>query len=215
LFIWREALFVFTIIKVDIMSEDFFNLEKKPGKKKDIVFPILVLLLILVLVFGFVALREYKAKEILSTASEKLLAEIGEVIPLEDEEEPEEVVVTEEEETENGWTLVEEGTEEEREPDGYYTEEAQKGDGLTHLARRALTSHMQEEEIELSDEERVYVEDYVQKRLTPEDETTRMLDFGEEIEISEELLEEGVQEAEDLTPEDINNLSNYAAVVSF
>ncbi len=200
------------------MSEDFFNLEKKPSKKKDLVFPILVLVLILILVVGFVALREYSARDLLSTASDRLMAEITDVLPIDEEEKEEEVAVVDEEEDEEerNWTLVEEAEEdEETVEDGYYAMQAQHGDGLTHLARRALTEHMEREGIELSDEERVYIEDYVQKQLTPEDTETRMLDLGEEIEISEELLEEGIQQAEDLTPEQTDNLSQYAAMVSF
>ncbi len=194
------------------MSEDFFNLEKKPSeKKKDIVFPVLVLLLILIIVVGFVALREYRAQDILSAASDRILAEIGEVLPPEEEEEEEEPVTEEREDTAQ-WTVAEE---ERLETEGYYLEKAERGDGLTHLARRALTEYMQEEDLDLSDEERVYIEDYVQKRLTPEDAETRMLDMGEEIEISKELLADGVQEAENLTPQDIDNLSQYAALVSF
>ncbi len=181
------------------MSEDYINLENKPEKKKDTVFSILVIILVLILVFGFVALREYSAKEILSTASERIIEQVEERFPPA-EEEPEEEV--EEEEVE---VAVQRD---------YYTQEAQRGEGLTHLARRALTDYMQEEEIHLTSEERVYIEDYVQKRL-PTQRADRWLDLGEEVEISRNLIEEAVSQAEMLTPAQINNLSQYAALAAF
>ncbi len=204
-----EGLFFFLVIPVEYyfiqttdknMSDDFINLEKRPNEKKDITLSILVLVLVFILVFGFVTLREYGFGEIFSTASERIAEEVEERFlaeeEIEEEEEEEEVVVS--------------PTEKED-----YREIAQEGDGLTHLARRALTSHMEEEGLDLSDEERIYVEDYVQKRLAPEKTGLRFLEIGEEVEISRELVEEGVAEAQKLTPTQIDNLSQYANQVSF
>ncbi len=185
------------------MSEDFINLEKKPNEKKDIALSVLVLIIIFVFVFGFVTLREYTAKEILSSASQKIVDEVEQMFfssQTEDEELEEEESITEEE------VVIKKTS---------YTQTAQRGDGLTHLARRAITSYMEEEGVDLSKEERVYVEDYVQKRLAPEKTGLRFLEVGEEIEISLDLIEEGVREAQTLTPYQISNLSYYASLVSF
>ncbi len=180
------------------MSDDFINLEKRPNEKKDITLSILILILVFVLVFGFVTMKEHGFGNILFTASERIVEEVEERFLVEEEieEEEEEVVVPPEEKED-------------------YREVAEKGDGLTHLARRALTLHMEEEGLQLSDEERVYIEDYVQKRLAPEKTGLRYLEIGEEVEISRELIEEGVAEAQTLTPAQINNLSQYAVQVSF
>ncbi len=184
------------------MSEDFINLEKKPNERKDIALSVLVLIIIFVFVFGFVALREYTAKELLSSASEKIVDEVENMFFSSSQEEVEEI--TEEESTEEVATRRDS-----------YNQTAQRGDGLTHLARRALTSYMEDMEVELSEEERVYVEDYVQKRLAPEKTGLRFLEIGEEVEISLDLIEEGVREAQGLTPYQINNLTYYSNLVSF
>lgn len=181
------------------MSEDFINLEKKPSGKKDIALSILVLVVIFILVFSFVTIREYGIRNFFSSASQKIIDEIETMLP---EEEP----VEEEEES-----AVEE-TSSGRES---YKEFARKGDGLTHLARRALTSYMEEENVQLSPEERIYIEDYVQKRLAPEKTGLRHLEIGEEVEISMDLIEEAMQSAKQLTPTQTQNLSQYAVMVSF
>jgi len=185
------------------MNEDFVNLEKKPKSKKDIVYSILVIVFIVILVVGFVFLRENRASEILSAMADSL-RERAESVFAPEEEDKADIV----------WTTPEEDIlGEERE--GYYTEVAERGDGLTHLARRALTSHMEKENIELSSEQRIYIEDYVQKRLAPEKTGLRFLEIGEEIEISVDLIEEGIAQAENLTPSQIDNLSKYTPLVSF
>ena len=184
------------------MSEDFINLERKPSGKKDIALSILVLIVIFILVFGFVTLREYGAKNLIFSASQKILNEIEVMFPeeVEDVVEEEEVAVSEEEAS---------FTKE------VYREVAEKGDGLTHLARRATTSYIEDENINLSSEERIYVEDYVQKRLAPEKTGLRHLEIGEEVEVSTELIEEAIVQAEMLTTQQIENLSQYTALVSF
>jgi len=209
------------------MSEDFINLEKKPGGKKDITLSMIVIALIFIFVFGFVVFKEHSAREIISTASDKIAEEVEELFAPraereeekeEEEEEAEEDVVEEEEETVEdifsrpyNFDIEVEETEERK----VYTKEAQRGDGLTHLARRAITEYMNEEGVTLSAEERIYVEDYVQKRLSPERGEPRFLEIGEEVEISQELIEEGVQEAENLMPAQKSNLTQYANLVSF
>ncbi len=181
------------------MSEDFINLEKKPSGKKDIALSILVLVVIFILVFSFVTIKEYGIRNLFSSASQKIIDEIETMLP-------EEEVIEEEEE------IAVEETSSEREN---YKEVARKGDGLTHLARRALTSYMEEEDVQLSPEERVYIEDYVQKRLAPEKTGLRHLEVGEDVEISVDLIEEALQSAKQLSPIQTQNLGQYAAIVSF
>lgn len=180
------------------MSEDFINLEKKPSSKKDITLSIIILLLVFLFIFGFVVLREYSLKEVLSSVSQRITEEAGEIFSGKED--------IDEEEKED----IEESIERK-----YYKKTAQKGDGLTHLARRAVTSYMEEEKINLSKEERVYVEDYVQKRLHTEKEEPRFLDIGEEVEISLELIYKGVSSAKNLTSQQIDNLSQYSVLVNF
>jgi ABC-type phosphate/phosphonate transport system permease subunit len=184
------------------MSEDFINLEKKPNEKKDIALSILVLIVVFILVFSFVTIREYGIRNLFSSASQRIIDEIEIMLPekeVTEEEKEEEVVVIEE-------------TSPSKE---VYKEKAEKGDGLTHLARRATTSYMEDEGVTLSSEERIYIEDYVQKRLAPEKTGLRHLEIGEEVEIPVELIEEAVSVARGLSPTQIQNLSQYAVTVSF
>lgn len=199
------------------MSEDFFNLERKPKKKgrNDIALSVAVIALIFLLVLGFVAIREYNAREILSSASQNMAASVERAFFGEEEmEKEEEKEIIPEEETED--------IETEEEEDGIaitartnaYTERAHSGDGLTHVARRAITSHMEKEGLELSDEERVFAEDYVQKTLQQE-RGSDFLEVEEEVEISEELIDEALEEVGELTPEELENLEQYSALVTF
>ncbi len=188
------------------MSEDFINLEKKPGNKKDIVTSLVVLALVFLAVFGFVTLREHSLREVISSASQKVSEEVSQIFSTKEEKEEKEIEDEKEEDIKE--VEVEEKVES-------YKETARKGDGLTHLARRALSSHMEKEDLSLSDEQRIYIEDYVQKNLLPEREEPRFLDIGEEVEICVELIEEGIELAENLSLDEINNLKQYSSQVSF
>lgn len=85
-----------------------------------------------------------------------------------------------------------------------YQTEAQAGEGMTHVARRVAKDYLQGRD--LSPEQMVYVEDYIQKNAA---DGSGFLQKGEEVEISHELIEEAVQEAEQLTQEEIENLSQF------
>lgn len=186
------------------MTEDFFNLEKNPKKKgkKDITLSIAVIALVVILVFGFVIFTEYDAKEMLSSASDRVARDVERAFIGDETEEDEEAV-------------EEEAVEEEEEVfEKNYTQTAQKGDGLTHLARRALTSYIEEEDLDLCPEKRIFIEDYIQRTLQGE-RGTDLVEVEEEVEISPELLEEAVEEAENLTAEELENLKQYSALVSF
>ncbi len=92
-----------------------------------------------------------------------------------------------------------------------YTETAERGDGLTHLARRALSNYIEENEItDLTDEHKIYIEDYIQKELG-----SYSLSFGQEVEISHDLISEAVNESRELSGEQLNNLEQYSVLVSF
>ncbi len=91
-----------------------------------------------------------------------------------------------------------------------YTETAERGDGLTHLARRALSNYVEENEItNLTDEHKIYIEDYIQKELG-----SYSLFLGQEVEISQDLISEAVNESRELSGEQLNNLKQYSVLVS-
>jgi len=92
-----------------------------------------------------------------------------------------------------------------------YEETAQPGEGITHLARRALKRYLEENgtDFNLTPEHKVYIEDYIQNRIGD-----RWLILGEKITISEELISEGISKARNLTTEQLENLKQYSALIS-
>ena len=87
---------------------------------------------------------------------------------------------------------------------------AQRGDGITHLARRALAEYTADtnQDDDMTPEHNVYAEDYVQNYTG-----THMLEVGETLTFSNELLGEAVDASMDLTPAQLDNLTQYAELV--
>ena len=93
---------------------------------------------------------------------------------------------------------------------GDYVEQAQSGEGLTHLARRAVGTHLKETKSSLNSEQRIFAEDYIQKELGG-----GPLMLGQEVSISQDLVAEAISLAKELTPEQEHNLEQYSSLVSF
>lgn len=84
-----------------------------------------------------------------------------------------------------------------------YSEAAQVGEGVTHLARRALYSFLSDRSVtDLSAAHRIYAEDYVAKHSSPV-----YLGIGEGRTFSTSLLDEAVTNARALTPAELANLN--------
>ncbi len=122
------------------------------------------------------------------------------------DEEKEEVAVDEEEQEEKeeapSTEVVEDGPS--------YRVEVNQGEGLTHVARRALEAHLQTRGSGMSEnltaEHKVYIEDYIQRRLNH---STGWLEVGETLEVSENLINEAIESAEQLTEHQLENLTQY------
>ncbi len=192
------------------MNGDFTNIEKKPSRKKDFSLSIVILVFVFIVVLVAVAMKEYTFKEIFSETSNRIITQTEDMFSLREKNSEEDVLLenTETEDNEEETKIVSIKSKS-------YKEVAEKGEGLTHLARKAVTKYMEEEGIELSDEERIYVEDYVQKRLSSEKSEPRFLELGEEVEVPRELIEDGIEMAEQLTPAQVENLHQYTLLVSF
>ncbi len=91
-----------------------------------------------------------------------------------------------------------------------YVEAAQAGDGFTHLARRAATRWLSENQAgyAVSAEHRIYIEDYIQNRLG-----TRYLALGEEQTIAFDLVREAVAAAGELNEQQLRNLTKYTSAL--
>ncbi len=188
------------------MTENFFNLKEKPSEKKELSVSLLILVFVLIVIAGFIFLQEHNVEDLAATLTT-------------DTEEREETALLVEEEEEDEEKEKEEEVVEPKEEittvpgrEGYHLA-AQKGEGLTHLARRAISQYMQKESMELTPEERIYMEDYVQRRVLPEG--PRLLELGEEVEISFTLIREAREKAGELAPQELENLQQYTAFVSF
>lgn len=88
-----------------------------------------------------------------------------------------------------------------------YTVETKSGEGITHLARRTAKKHLENKEgsPELSAEQKIYVEDYLQNRKG-----TRQLKPGEELSFSQDLVEAAIDASQNLSESQLNNLTQYA-----
>ncbi len=90
-----------------------------------------------------------------------------------------------------------------------YVEVAQAGDGLTHIARRALDRHLNDIGDEIGSERRVYVEDYIQKSLGGSP-----ILLNEEISVSRDLIIEAIDASFELDSVQIENLESYSSLVT-
>ena len=93
---------------------------------------------------------------------------------------------------------------------GVYEEVAERGEGITHLARKALKRYLEKTQVstELTKEHKIYIEDYLQKKTGD-----RLLQLGEKVSFSEEMIKEAISKAQQLTPQQLENLKQYSALV--
>lgn len=87
-------------------------------------------------------------------------------------------------------------------------EKAAAGDGVTHLARRALKDYLKDNPQEMTNEHKIYVEDYLKDEIG-----SHPLEIGDEIAFSEDLIKEAIDASMQLTPEQLKNLEQYSALV--
>jgi len=89
-----------------------------------------------------------------------------------------------------------------------YKEKAVKGEGITHLARKALKEYSQDKGIKLSAEQKIFAEDYMQNNTG-----TRKLALGEEVSFSKTLINDAISGAQKLTVSQLHNLEQYSRLV--
>ena len=88
---------------------------------------------------------------------------------------------------------------------------ASKGEGATHLARRALKEYIKDKGLKdaLKAEQKIYIEDYLQKNSG----SPKSMEIGQEISFSRDLMEEAVQNAQNLSDAQLQNLQKYVPLV--
>ena len=90
-----------------------------------------------------------------------------------------------------------------------FTEKAEQGEGITHLARKALKNYLAKEGngLELSKEQKIYIEDYLQNETGSE-----LLAIGEERAFSKNMIEEAVESAQKLSDEQLKKIEQFSAL---
>lgn len=93
-----------------------------------------------------------------------------------------------------------------------YTEVAERGQGLTHLARKATGRYLEANtsDFTVTNEHRVYVEDYIKDRLE-----RIPVHVGDTRIISKELIREAVSASQKLSGAQLKNLQKYSRVVQW
>lgn len=101
-------------------------------------------------------------------------------------------------------------TEMSRETATSFVETAQRGDGMTHLARRALMNYLEKNpDSSLSGEHKVYIEDWLRKQKP------RMpVHVGTSLEFSKDMIQQAINQSKNLTPKQLENLKKYSSRVS-
>lgn len=91
-----------------------------------------------------------------------------------------------------------------------FMEVAQPGEGLTHLARRATTKWLSENksDYDVTDEHRIYIEDYMQKKLG-----NGLMQIGQTETVTFDLINEAIASASELNESQLQNLSQYTYVL--
>jgi hypothetical protein len=115
---------------------------------------------------------------------------------------------------ENGKTAQPEITEKtaatSQETEQSFIEVAVKGEGRTHLARRALANYLEKNaDSSLSPEHKIYIEDYLRKKAGG----PSSIRSGSSVEFSKSLIQEAISKSKNLNENQLQNLHKYAVRV--
>lgn len=98
-----------------------------------------------------------------------------------------------------------------RETESSFVEQAERGNGTTHLARRALAHYLEKNaDSSLTAEHKIYIEDYLRKNI----EFRGAVTTETSIEFSKDLVRQGIEKSKTLNDRQLQNLKKYSARVS-
>lgn len=174
------------------------NTEEKGFWTKNIISILLIVFLIVSGVYAFNRDTEQKDK----TVEEKV-----------EDIKKEEQKAEENKDTEVAENKTEETKKEEMSTDIQKTEtkitlKAQTGDGVTHLARKAIAEYAKEKDIKLSKEQKLYVETVLKDKNYK-----HHLNSGQEVEFDVNSLSDTIQKAQNLSEKEIKAWSKYIHLV--
>lgn len=96
-----------------------------------------------------------------------------------------------------------------------FKERAQKGEGITHLARRAAKSYIDANadlKGKISKEQKIYIEDYLKIKIK-EGLGKKGLQPNDEISFDKDLVKKAVEASQKLTKKQLDNLTKYTLSV--
>lgn len=93
---------------------------------------------------------------------------------------------------------------------------AKKGEGLTHLARRAGREYLAKTNpgFTVTKEHKIFIEDFLKDAALNEREGNDRVQVGEEVRFSEELIRQAIAQARTLSDKQLKNLEQFSARVS-
>jgi hypothetical protein len=109
--------------------------------------------------------------------------------------------------TQDAKRIASTSTESSKETETAFVEFAQRGDGMTHLARRAIADYLEKNpDSSLTVEHKVYVEDYLRKHsVRPKNYTV-----GSSVEFSKDLIKQSLEQSKTLNEKQLKNLQKYS-----
>lgn len=97
-----------------------------------------------------------------------------------------------------------------RETEVSFVEQAEHGDGTTHLARRALAHYLEKNtDSSLTPEHKIYIEDYLRKNVSFRGAVTTKTS----IDFSKDLIRQAIEKSKTLNDKQLQNLKKYSARV--
>ena len=97
-----------------------------------------------------------------------------------------------------------------KETQGSFAESAGSGDGLTHLARRALADYLEKNpDTSLTAEHKIYIEDYLRKNVSQ----PGPVRIGTTVEFPKDLIRQSIDHSKQLSGAQLKNLEKYSAMV--
>ncbi len=97
-----------------------------------------------------------------------------------------------------------------KETETSFIETAERGNGTTHLARRALANYLEKNpDSSLTPEHKIYIEDYLRKKSG----FKGRVYIGTSVEFSKDLIEQAIGQSKKLNERQLKNLHKYAVKV--
>ena len=99
-------------------------------------------------------------------------------------------------------------TETSKETEGSFIESANRGDGITHLARRATANYLEKNpDSTLTVEHKIYIEDYLRKNIKKSEKVA----IGASVEFSKDIIHSAIEKSKQLNDKQLKNLKKYSA----